>query len=294
MGIQRRDKAVFNVIGYTFIALLALACFLPFLMVVSGSLSSEASIVVDGYSVLPRDFSLEAYGFIFRFPEQIIRSYINTIFLTATGTFLSLFICSMTAYALQRPYFKMRNVFALYFFFTTLFTGGLVPWYILMIKYLGLKNSYLALLLPILLNVFDLIIMRSFMRSVPEALAESAKIDGAGEFYIYWKIFVPISKPAIVSVGLFIALRYWNDWYNALFFITDKKLFPLQYYLYNILNGMESAKNAASKSGMVMQSYPAESFKLAMTVVATGPIAILYPMLQKNFIKGLTVGAVKG
>jgi putative aldouronate transport system permease protein len=227
-------------------------------------------------------------------PKMIINAYSITIMLTIFGTILGLFICAMTAYVLQRQYFRSRNFFALFFYFTTLFSGGLVPWYILMIRYLHLKNSFLALLLPPLIAVFDIIIMRSFLKSVPEALAESAKIDGAGEFRTFFQIYLPILKPALATVGLFIALRYWNDWYNAMLFISEKRYFPLQFYLYNMLTSMEFAITAASQGGITVKAYPAESFKLAMTVIATGPIIFLYPFVQKYFIKGLTVGAVRG
>ncbi len=191
-------------------------------------------------------------------------------------------------------YFKYRNAFAMYFYFTTLFNGGLVPWYILMIKYLKLKNNLLSLIIPSLLGVFYIIIMRSFMSSVPDSLGESAKIDGAGEFKIFAQIYMPLSKPALASIGLFYALGYWNNWSNAMLFITDTDLYPLQFFLYNMLMSMQPATEMARSSGMIITSPPAESFKLAMTIVATGPIVLLYPFAQKYFITGITIGAVKG
>ncbi|EMS69426.1 carbohydrate ABC transporter permease [Ruminiclostridium cellobioparum] len=295
MRIKRgKEQLVFNLISYTTVIIFTLLCVIPFLLVISGSFTDEGSIHVDGYRFIPKKFSLNAYRVAFAMPTNIIRAYGVTGTVTVVGTLVGLFIICMTAYALQRPQFKYRNAFALYFYFTTLFSGGLVPWYILMVRYLHLKNNYLALLFPAMLTVFDIIIMRSFMKSIPEALAESAKIDGAGEFRIFAQIFLPLSKPALATVGLFIALRYWNDWYASMLFITQKEKYSLQFYLYSMLTQMEFAANDAKSAGIVMEQYPAESFKLAMTIVATGPILLLYPFVQKYFIQGMTVGAVKG
>ncbi|MDF2989211.1 MAG: sugar transporter permease [Eubacterium sp.] len=295
MRIKRgKEQTIFNLVSYTTVIIFTLLCVIPFLLVISGSFTDEGSIHTDGYRFIPKQFSLNAYRVAFAMPGNIIRAYGVTGTVTVAGTLLGLFIICMTAYALQRPQFKYRNGFALYFYFTTLFSGGLVPWYILMVRYLHLKNNYLALLFPAMLTVFDIIIMRSFMKSIPEALAESAKIDGAGEFRIFAQIFLPLSKPALATVGLFIALRYWNDWYASMLFITDKKMFSLQFYLYSMLTQMEYAANDAKSAGILMDQYPAESFKLAMTIVATGPILLLYPFVQKYFIQGMTVGAVKG
>jgi putative aldouronate transport system permease protein len=289
-----KDRLIFNFVGYIAIITFSLLCIIPFILVISGSFSSESSIHIYGYRFWPKEFSLDAYRVVLATPMVIVKAYTVTILLTICGTILGLFICTMTAYVLQRSQFKYRNAFAMFFYFTTLFSGGLVPWYILMVRYLHLKNSYLALLFPPLLAVFDIIIMRSFMKSVPEALAESAKIDGAGEFRIFFSIYLPLSKPALATVGLFIALRYWNDWYNAMLFISDTKMYPLQFYLYSMLTSMQNAANAASGAGVVVKVYPSETFKLAMTVVATGPILLVYPFVQKYFIRGLTIGAVKG
>ncbi len=286
--------ALFDAVGYAITGIFAAICALPILLIVSGSFTSEHSIHTDGYRLWPREISLDGYAFAFSAPAPILRSYAVTAVLTATGTLLGLFICAMTAYALQRPRFRSRNGFAFYFYFTTLFSGGLVPWYILMVRYLHMKNSFLSLLLPPLVYVFDIIVMRSFMRSVPEALHESARMDGAGEFLIFARVYMPVSTPALATVGLFIALRFWNDWYNALLFISTDRMFPLQYRLYTMLVNIEYATKAAQDAGIYMRSYPLESFKLAMTVIATGPIIFLYPFVQRYFIKGLTLGAIKG
>jgi putative aldouronate transport system permease protein len=202
----------------------------------------------------------------------------------------------MTAYVLHKRDFKYRNGFAFYFYFTTLFSGGLVPWYILMSNpnYLGLKNNYLALLLPHMFNVFNIIILRTFMRTIPEAIGESAKVDGAGEFTVFFRLILPMSKPALATIALFISLVYWNDWFSATLFITKEEMYPLQYFLYKALNSMEAASKISEMIGVPTPEMPKESFKLALTVVTTGPIVFLYPFVQKFFIRGITIGAVKG
>jgi putative aldouronate transport system permease protein len=200
----------------------------------------------------------------------------------------------MTAYVLSRKDFKYRNKFAFFFYFITLFNGGLVATYIFVIRYLHLKNSYLALILPVMINVFYLLIMRSFMTAIPESISESAKIDGAGDFTIFLKLILPLSKAGLATIGLFIALDYWNDWYNAMLYLTDYKKFPLQYMLYNMLSATEAMSRISSASKIPAGEMPSQSLKLAMSIVATGPIILVYPFVQKYFVKGITVGAVKG
>jgi putative aldouronate transport system permease protein len=189
---------------------------------------------------------------------------------------------------------KYRNKISFYFYFVTLFNGGLVSTYIAMIQYYRLKNSLIALILPSLMNVFYIIVMRSFLSSLPDSLAESAKIDGAGDFTIYLKVIMPLSKPALATVGLFIALDYWNDWYNAMLYITSPEKYPLQYVLHGMLSRQEALKRISAISGIALQDQPRESIKLAMACIATGPLILLYPFVQKFFIRGITVGAVKG
>lgn len=252
-------------------------------------------ILTDGYQFIPTAFSTEAYSILFKYPEQMIQAYIVTIGVTILGTVLGLFLTSMTAYALSRKDFKWRNKFSFFFFFTTLFSGGLVPWYLLMVNYLHMKDTLMALVVPMMLNVFYIIVMKSFMGSIPEAIVESAKIDGAGDFKIYARLILPLSKPALATIGLFLALAYWNDWYNALLFVSNENLMPLQYYLYKMLGNMDGMRKAMMGAGAVVTtSIPTESLKMAMTVVATGPILLAYPFVQRYFVQGLTIGAVKG
>ncbi|MBW4085411.1 carbohydrate ABC transporter permease [Paenibacillus sp. S150] len=289
------DRLVLAIIGYTTLTILALFCIFPFILVVSSSLSEESTIIEKGFQIFPSAFSTEAYSLLFKYPADMLRAYGVTISVTAIGTIVGLFLTSMTAYVLSRSDFKWRSRFSFFFFFTTLFSGGLVPWYLMIVNYLHLKDTLLVLILPMLLNVFYIIVMKSFMSSIPDAITESAKIDGAGDFRIFMQLIVPLSKPALATIGLFIALAYWNDWYNALLFISKSELMPLQYYLYKMLGNMDGMRKAMMASGAVVNTdLPTESLKMAMTIVATGPILLAYPFIQKYFVQGLTIGAVKG
>lgn len=285
---------LFYLLGYSFIGITAAICLLPFIMLVSGSFTSEHMITNFGYSIFPREFTINAYKLIFQFPEDVIRAYGVSILVTAGGTTGGLLLITMTAYVLGRKDFKYRNKFSFFFYFTTLFNGGLVASYIFMIRYLHLKDSLLSLILPIMINVFYLLIMRSFMTSIPDSIIESAKIDGAGDFTIFAKLVLPLSKAGLATIGLFIALDYWNDWSSAMLYIVDYKKFPLQYLLYNMLSSTEAMSRISSASNIPMGNIPSQSLKLAMAVVATGPIILLYPFVQKYFVKGITIGAVKG
>ncbi|WP_224754010.1 carbohydrate ABC transporter permease [Paenibacillus terricola] len=286
---------IFSAIGYVSLTIMALLCLLPFLLVVSSSLTNEDTILTKGYQFLPIDFSMESFKILFKYPGEIVHAYMVTIGVTVAGTLLGLFLTSMTSYALSRKDFKWRNKFSFFFFFTTLFSGGLVPWYLMIVNYLHMKNTLLALIIPMVLNVFYIIVMKSFLSSIPEAIVESAKIDGAGDFRIYYQLILPLSKPALATIGLFLALAYWNDWYNALLFVSDDKLMPLQYYLYKMLGNMDGMRKAMMGAGAVVTTpLPSEGLKMAMTVVATGPILLAYPFVQRYFVQGLTIGAVKG
>lgn len=288
------DRKLFLSVNYIFIIVVTVLCLFPFIMVVTGSFTSNEAIMKYGYKLIPEKFSLEAYTFIFSDPKQIINAYKMSIVVTVIGTVLSVFFSSMAAYVLSRKDYKYRNGIAFYFFFTTIFQGGLIPWYILTVRYLQFKeHPYLALIIPPMFNFFYFIVLRSFMSSIPDAIIESAKIDGAGDFLIFRKLVMPLSKAAVATIALFAALNYWNDFFNPMLFITKDQYIPLQYFLYRIINAMNAINSQMSSSGVVIQ-YPSESFKLAMTVVATGPIILVYPFIQKYFIKGITVGAVKG
>lgn len=291
-----QDRVVFNIIAYIVLGILSVCCLLPFLLVLSGSFSDQTSILTHGYQLIPETFSLDAYRTLFKIPGELLRAYAVTIFVTFTGTFLGLFLTSMAAYVLSSKSFRYRNQVSFFFYFTSIFGGGLVPWYIFNTKYLHFHNNIISLILPILVNVTYLLILKSYMSSIPDALYESAKLDGANDFTIYLHIALPLCKAGLATVGLFIALNYWNDWYNAMLFLDEGRsdLYPLQYFLNNILTKAQAISAAAARSGLPMSEVPSEPMKLAMTVVATGPIILLYPFLQKYFVKGVTIGAVKG
>ena len=288
------DTITLNAIGYVVLGFFGLMCILPFIMLLSGSLTDEGTIITQGYSLIPSKFSLFAYQAAFALPRLIINSYIVTISVTAVGSVLSLFLITMTAYVISRKDFPARNVITLFFYFTTLFSGGLISYYVIMVNYYHLKDSLLALIIPQLVNVFYMLMMRNFItQSVHEALVESARIDGAGDFRIFRCIVLPILTPALASIGLFIALGYWNDWYNAMLFLKSDKLYPLQYVLYRIITTAQNWDLIASEEQSKIK-IPKESVKLAMTVIATGPIIFAYPFVQKYFVKGIILGAVKG
>jgi len=289
-----RSAIVFNSISYSFLTIVALLCILPLWLVLVGSFSSDLSIVRSGYSLLPRDFSLEAYKFLFTFPGDIIRAYAVSIGVTFFGTLFGLFCISMAGYVLQRRDLKYRNQISFFIYFTTMFQGGLIPWYILVVNYLHLKDTYLILIIAGLANPFLIILMRSFIKaSIPNEMLESAKIDGAGDFKIYYSIVIPLAKPALATVGLFLALNYWNDWFSVSLFIEDKAKYNLQFFMYNMLTQAQVLSQLVTGTAGVMR-VPSETAKLAISVIAIGPIVVLYPFLQRFFVKGLTLGAVKG
>ena len=289
-----KDVFLFKSVGYTMLLVFAILCLIPFLLVIGSSFTSEASIIKYGYSIIPKEFSLESYKTIFENPMTIFRSYGVTIVVTVVGTAASVFLNTMTGYVLQRKDFEWRNKLSFYFFFTTLFSGGLMPWYILCVQYLHLKDTIWAMILPGVVSVWNILLVKGFMAGIPYEVTESAKIDGAGDFKIFIKLIWPLSKPVIATIGLFTALTYWNDWYHSMLFINNENLYSLQYQLYKLVNDAQALRNIAAESGMVVDTVPIEATKMALTVVVTGPIILLYPFVQRYFVKGLTLGAVKG
>ncbi len=290
-----RSEVVLRSISYFSVTLFTIFCALPFILILSASVSSESEIMKDGFGLLPRGFSLEAYEFIFRYPRAIIGSYVVTITMTVAGTAIGLFIIAMTGFALQRRDFIYRNHISFFIYFTTLFSAGLAPTCIWVTQVLGLKGSYLAVFLQLLLTPWLIILMKNFARSVPWEIVESGKIDGAGDFRIFVQLAFPMLKPALATVGLFLALGYWNEWYlSSLYLGSAVEFKPLQYYLYNVINTANALKNSVAGANVTVTALPTNTLKMASAVVATGPIILLYPFVQKYFVSGLTVGAVKG
>ncbi|MEG1441550.1 MAG: carbohydrate ABC transporter permease [Oscillospiraceae bacterium] len=290
---KSREVIIFNIFAYAVVIIFSILCILPFLYTLSGSFTEE-SMLYKGITLIPKQFSIESYKLILQKPDEMLNAYGVTIKLVILGTVFGLLITTMTAFVLQRKDFKYRNIFSFYFFFTTLFSGGLVPSYVLISK-MGMKNTFWVLLIPVLVNVFNIIITRTyFQNNIPDSLTESAKIDGANDFRIYAQIFLPVSKPILATIGLFIAIQYWNDWSMAMLYITDKKLYPLQFYLYNIFNSMQWKQLLSEKVGGSVGQMPQEGYKMAMTVFTMGPVILFYPFVQKYFVQGITIGAVKG
>jgi putative aldouronate transport system permease protein len=294
--MSSKDKMLFNMVSYIFISLVSIFCLIPILVIISGSFTDEHYIIKHGFGFIPRVFSTQAYSTLLKNPLQIIRAYGITIYVTVVGTVLGLFITAMTAFVLSLRSFPWANRISFFFYFTTLFSGGLVPWYILCVQYLKFKeNPLIALVLPSLLNVFHLMVMKSFLKAtIQDSVVESAKIDGASYFRIFIQIILPLSKPALATIGLFIALGYWNDWFLAFLFVTKEEYFPMQYYLYRMIITADALLQLAARSNISIGKLPKESSKMAMAVIAVGPILFLYPYVQKYFVKGLTIGAVKG
>ena len=277
--------------AYCFIALIVLFCLLPMGMILIGSLTDNNAILRNGYSFFPEKFSLDAYRYIFASFGEIARAYGITIFVTLTGTFGGLFITTLAGYVLTCRNFRWRNRFAFFFYFTTLFSGGMVPFYIMVASVLGLKDHLLAIILPGLTSPFLIILMRSFIQtSIPVSLAESMRMDGATDFTIFFRLVLPLIKPALATVGLFLALNYWNGWYYPMLFLSRPSDYPIQYYLYNMMSVQRMAAASGAAAGM---QFPGESIKMAMAVIATVPILLAYPFVQRYFVEGLTVGAVK-
>ncbi len=294
---NRVSKPV-NVLITILFLLLALACVVPFLFVIIISLTSEESLRLNGYRFIPDEWSLEAYKHILSSGSDILKAYGVSILVTISGTLLGLIIMSTYAYALSRRSFAYRKFFTKLIFIPMLFSGGMVSSYLVMVNFLHLKNNILALILPLCVSSFNIIILRTFFKtSVPEAVIESARIDGASELKLFIKIVLPIAIPGIATIGLFLTLAYWNDWFNAMLYIEKPDLIPLQYMLIKIETSMEFLiKNAASIGASAIEAsknMPTETLKMAIVVITTLPIMFAYPFFQKYFVNGLTIGAVK-
>lgn len=288
-------EIIINIIMILFCVL----CVVPFIFVVIISFTSEESIRAIGYSFVPQSLSTAAYNYTFKMGTLLWKSYFNSFYITILGTVLSVLICILYSYALFRRDYKYRRFFTFFSFFTMLFGGGLVPTYMVCKQLLGLSDNYAALIVPLLVNPFNIIIMRTFfMSSVPEELIEAAAIDGSGEYSTLFRIIVPISKPGIATVGLLNALAYWNEWYTALLYVRDNDHIPLQYLLMKLQRNVEYlAKNSAqmgAEASKALKTMPTQSLRMALVVLVVVPIAFAYPFFQRYIIAGLTVGSVKG
>lgn len=293
-SISKPTNTILNIM----FLIIAAVCIVPFLFVLMVSFTSEASLQVNGYRFWPEEWSLEAYKYIFKSGSNIIRAYGITIIVTITGTILGLIIMTTFAYALSRKNFAYRKFFTKLIFIPMLFSGGMVSSYLVVTRFLGLKNNILALILPICVSSFHIIILRTFFKtSVPDAIVESAKIDGASEFVLFMKVVLPISLPGIATIALFLTLGFWNDWFNAMLYIDNNSLIPVQYLLIKLETSMEFLINNSNTIGVsateAVAKMPKETVKMAIVVITTIPIIFAYPFFQKYFVSGLTIGAVK-
>lgn len=284
-----------NVIIHFLFVVCAIACIYPILLTIGISFSDEKSLVIYGYSAVPKIWSIKAYQFILNSNSGIIRTYINTVFVTVIGTGFSVLVIALYAYPISRKDFTGKKFFTFFAFFTMLFNGGLVPWYIVCTQFLHIQNSFIALTAPYFFSTWYMLILRTFfISSIPHEIIESAKIDGAGEYRIFFQIVLALSKPGIATVALFSTLGYWNDWYLSMMLITNEKLYTLQYFLQRIFLNMQALQSNLLGANTSSIEVPSESARMAMCVLAMGPIIMVYPFFQKYFVKGLTVGAVKG
>jgi putative aldouronate transport system permease protein len=280
-------------VGFVVI-LFALACILPLILVIIVSFTAESEIIRQGFSFFPRVLSLDAYRILFRNGTDVFRSYGITIFITVAGTCTAVVITMMIAYTLSNPSVYYRNSLAMFFFVTMVFNGGMVPWYIICRK-IGLMNNIFALIIPSLVfNPFNMFLARNYMRGIPVSLMESAKLDGANDAVIAFRIYFPLSLPILATVALFYAIAYWNDWWNAIMLITDARLYPMQYFLIKLRSELTMLRNLQGGGIGRMGFVPSNSLQMATAVLTIGPVILFYPYLQKYIVKGLVVGSIKG
>ena len=293
-AVKKRNKT--SIFIHLFFILFGVLCIVPFMIVVSASLSSETDLAINGFSVLPSKVDFTAFKYLFKNPETIVNAYMVTIFITVVGTFLAVLFMAMAAYCLARSSFRYKGILTFFIFFPPLFSGGMVPSYIINTQYLHLTDSLAALILPSLINVFHIIMLRTFFKQLPEALYEAAVIDGASEYHIFFRIVLPLSKPVLATVAFLNALAKWNEWYNAMLYIRDDRLVPLQYMLQRMMMNLRALLDAMQNvpSSVNIQDLPGENLRMAMLVVAIGPMLLVFPFFQKYFTRGMTVGAVKG
>lgn len=293
----KRDN-IFQICANIFMMFLSAACILPFILLIASSITDENSLIKNGYSYIPQKLSFAAYTYLWGEASVIFHAYSITILVTIVGTVVSLAITSALAYPLSRKDLPFRKPLTFIVFFTMLFNGGLVPTYLIYTQGFHIKNTLFALIIPgLLMNGFNIMLMRTFfLTSIPDALIESAKVDGASEVRIFYKIILPLSLPILATVGLFEGIAYWNDWYNGLIYITDTNLFSIQVILNRIITDAQflASGNFGTQVSGAAASIPNTAVRMAIAVIGVIPILMAYPFFQKYFVKGITIGAVKG
>ena len=290
---KSRGEKVFDIVVYAIAAIFCIYCMYPFAIILGSSFETERNFATYGFPIIPHDFTTKAYEMVLG-DSQIFKAYGVTIFTTVVGTLFSMLLTVTMAYPLSLKKLRFRNFITFYVYFTMLFGGGLVPTYLLITRTLGMKDSIWVLIIPVAFGAWNMFLMRNFFNGIPHELSESAYMDGANDFQILWKIVLPVSVPGIATLSLFYALGYWNQWFNAMLYLDNNKLFPLQYLLMRMLRNADAMKEMARSTGISAGEIPTNSLRMATTVVAIGPIIFLYPYVQKYFTSGLTVGAIKG
>lgn len=292
---RNKSKKSGSLIGVIVLGIICLLIIIPLVYVLSISLSHDSDIVTYGYRLIPKRLTLDAYRFVFASAKTIFRAYGVTILVTVLGTFMSLFLTTTLAYVASRKDFPYRKPLGAFMVFTLLFNGGMVASYIVNTQVLHLGNTIWALTLPYGVNVWYAFLMKGFMSNLPFELVESSKIDGAGEFRIFFRIILPMSTASLATIGLFYAFAFWNDWWLAMLYITDLKLMPLQQLLQRIMSNIEFFTTKLPAGISVGDGFiPVESMRMALAVIAIGPMLLIFPFFQKYFVKGITLGSVKG
>lgn len=275
------------------LAIFAFCCLMPLLLILSSSFTDEIALTRNGYNLIPSQFSTTAYQLIFEKPTAILRAYAVTIFTTVVGTTIAVTLMASLAYVLSRQEFIFRKPLSFFIFFTMLFNGGIVPYYILMTQYLKVQDTIFALLLPYFVVPFYVLILRTYFATLPSELIDAARVDGASEFRIFISIALPLTKPALATIALFTALNYWNDWTTSLYFIRDANLYPLQYLLYIIQSNAQAMQLQSTVGNITVGEIPTQTARMAMAVLATGPAAVFFLFFQRYLIRGVTLGAFK-
>lgn len=274
--------------------LIAVMCVLPFFMIISTSFLSEAGFSSKGYALFPRELCLDSYKFVFRTPGKLIDAYILTIFVTVVGTVGGTLLMTLMAYTISRNDYKFKGFISFFIYFTMLFNGGMVARYIWFTQYLHLYGKVAVLILPYMMNASHILILRMFCKNIPDSLIENAKIEGAGEWLIFFKIIIPLAKTGVATIALLTAFAYWNNWMASMLFMDSSEKMTLQYYLIRVLEEVNLV-NSGGSGGMLSDATPPnESVRMAICLLAVGPMTLVFPFFQKYFVKGLVVGSVKG
>ncbi|MGD8400752.1 MAG: carbohydrate ABC transporter permease [Bacillota bacterium] len=288
-----------NILCNLILFLYGFMCIAPLFLIITASLTEEKILAIEGYSFIPKNITTYAYDYIFTNTPQVVTAYGISILVTVVGTALSVLVMALYAFPISRQDFKYRNFFTFFLIFTMLFNGGMVSTYLIGVNVLHFRDNLWGLIFPYLMNAFSVIILRTFYRTnIPVSLIESAKIDGAGEFIIFFKIVLPLALPGIATIAMFSLVKYWNDWFQAALYINDPNLAPLPYLLYQLQSSMQyllqNSSSVGGRAADVLAKMPSEAARMAMVVIGVGPVIFTFPFFQKYFVKGLTVGSVKG